>query len=48
MPLTALTAPLGVLTASDVAGVAVAGLSDEMGGAVLDEAGAFILGEDGT
>ena len=49
MPLTATTAPLGVLTASDAPGAAaILGLLDESGAAILDEAGGFILLEDGT
>lgn len=50
MPLTSSTASLSVLTASDApgAGAALAGLLDELGSAVLDEGGGFILSEDGT
>ena len=49
MTLTASTAALGVLTASDAAGVAsAAGLLDELAAAVLDEGGGFILNENGS
>jgi hypothetical protein len=49
VPLTASTAALGVLTASDAPGsAAVLGLFDESGVPVLDEGGGFILNEDGT
>ena len=48
MPLTATTAALGVLTASDAPGAALLGLLDEGSAAVLDEAGGFILLENGT
>jgi hypothetical protein len=49
VPLTAYTAALGVLTASDAPGAAaVVGLFDESGAPLLDESGGFILNEDGT
>ena len=52
MPLTASTAALAVLTASDAAGAAavqvVPGLLDEAASVILDEAAASILNEDGT
>jgi hypothetical protein len=50
--LTPSVAPLGVLTASSAPGAAAAvvtlGLLDEAAAPVLDEAGGFILGEDGS
>lgn len=48
MPLTSSTAPAGVLTASDAPGAGILGLLDEAGAPILDEAGGFILGEDGN
>jgi hypothetical protein len=46
--LTATTAPLGVLTASDAAGIAAAlGLLLEAGGQILDEASGSIFDEAG-
>jgi hypothetical protein len=46
--LTASVAPLGVLTASTGPGAAALGLLDEASSPVLDEAGGFILSEDGS
>ena len=48
MPLTASTAALGVLTASDTPGTGAAGLFDEAGSPVTDEGAGFILLENGT
>jgi hypothetical protein len=48
VPLTATTAPLAMLTASDMPGAAAAGLLDETAAAVLYEDGGFILLENGS
>lgn len=48
MGLTASTAPLGILTASTAAGIAVAGLLDEAAQPILDEAAQPILDESGS